>query len=122
MGITILSTDYQTVTQKVAKRQLEGNKLSVEQVPVCNCVQVTDLNSENTTRDAVLYYFDNPKNAGGVTNVELNCFKTKDGHWSTLRTHKVFDIFCFEMRNVQIMLNYRDLDLPKRCPRLQRLG
>ncbi|KAL9972377.1 hypothetical protein ACROYT_G018663 [Oculina patagonica] len=64
--------DYQTITQKVAKRQLEGKKLSLEQVPVCSCVQVTGLNQENTTKDAVLYYFDNPRNGGGATNVELN--------------------------------------------------
>ena len=70
--IPILSTDFQTITQKVAKRQLEGKQLSIEQVPVCNCVQVTGLNQENTTKDAVLYYFDNPKNGGGVTRVELN--------------------------------------------------
>ena len=65
--------DYQTIRQKVAKRQLEGRQLSIEQVPVCNCVQVTCLNRENTTEDAVLYYFENPKNGGGaVINVELN--------------------------------------------------
>ena len=51
---------------------MDGNKLSIEQVPVSNCVQVTGLNRENTTKDAVLYYFDNLKNGGGVTNVELN--------------------------------------------------
>ena len=72
MGITILSADFQTVEKKVAKRPLEGKKLSIEQVPVCSCVQVTGLNREKTTRDAVLYYFDNSKNGGGVTNVELN--------------------------------------------------
>ena len=68
----ILLADYQTVTQKVAKRQLEGKKLSIEQVPVCSCVQVIGLNREKTTKDSVLYYFDNRKNGGGVTNVELN--------------------------------------------------
>ena len=73
MGTTILSADYQTITQKVAKRQLEGRQLSIEQVPVCNCVQVTGLNKENTTEDAVLYHFQNPKNGGGdVINAELN--------------------------------------------------
>ncbi|KAL9972371.1 hypothetical protein ACROYT_G018656 [Oculina patagonica] len=51
---------------------MEGKTLSIEQVPVCNCVQVTGLNKGNTTEDAVLYFFDNPKNGGGVTNVELN--------------------------------------------------
>ena len=36
-------------------------------------MQVTCLNRENTTEDAVLYYFENPKNGGGaVINVELN--------------------------------------------------
>lgn len=70
---TILSADYQTIAQKVAKRQLEGRQLSIEQVPVCNCVIVTCLNREITTEDAVLYHFENSKNGGGVvTNVELN--------------------------------------------------
>ena len=47
--------------------------LSIEKVPVCLCVQVTGLNRDNTTEDAVLYYFENPKNGGGdVNNVELN--------------------------------------------------
>lgn len=31
------------------------------------------MNKENTTRDAILYYFDNPKNGGGsVNSVDLN--------------------------------------------------
>ncbi len=72
MGISILSADYQTITQKASKRQLEGKQLSIEEVPVCSCVQVAGLNKENTTKDAVLYFFDNPKNGGGVTDVELN--------------------------------------------------
>ena len=34
---------------------------------------MTGLNRENTTKDAVLYYFENPKNGGGdVVGVELN--------------------------------------------------
>ena len=33
---------------------------------------MTGLNRENTTKDAVFYYFDNPKNGGDVSNVELN--------------------------------------------------
>ena len=71
MGITILSADFQTVTQKVAKRPLEAKTLSIEQVPICSCVQVTGLSKE-TTRDAVFYYFENSKNGGDVANVELN--------------------------------------------------
>ncbi len=70
--ITILSADYHAITQTVAKKLLEGKKLSIEQVPVCNCVQVTGLNKDKTTKDAVFYFFDNTKNGGGVTNVELN--------------------------------------------------
>lgn len=69
----IFSVDHQTITQKIAKKSLDGNKLSIEQVTVCNCVQVTGLNREKTTQDAVLYYFENPKNGGGdVIDVELN--------------------------------------------------
>lgn len=45
----------------------------MEQVPVCHCVLVTGMNKENTTRDAIFYYFDNPKNGGGgVDSVDLN--------------------------------------------------
>ena len=33
---------------------------------------MTGLNRENTTKDTVFYYFDNPKNGGDVSNVELN--------------------------------------------------
>lgn len=45
----------------------------MEQAPVCNCVEVTGLNRANTTKDAVIYYFGNPKNGGGdVSNVKLN--------------------------------------------------
>jgi len=52
---------------------LDGNPLALEKVPVCHCVQVTGLNKENTTKDAVLYYFDNPKNGGGdVRDVEIS--------------------------------------------------
>lgn len=64
--------DYQAITQAVANRPLDDERLSIEQVPVCNCVQVTGLSRENTTKDAVFYYFDNPKNGGDVSNVELN--------------------------------------------------
>ena len=36
-------------------------------------MQVTGLNREETTQDAVFYYFENPNNGGGdVINVELN--------------------------------------------------
>lgn len=36
-------------------------------------MQVTCLNRENATEDAVLYHFENPKNGGGeVIKVELN--------------------------------------------------
>ena len=65
--------DSQAITQKIAKRRLEDKRLSIEQVPVCHCVQVTGLNKSNTTKDTVLYYFENRKNGGGdVTNVEIN--------------------------------------------------
>ena len=68
---------YDTITQKVAKKPLDGNVLAVEQVPVCHCVQVTGMNRENTTEDALRYYFENPKSSGGeVSSVELNI---KDG-------------------------------------------
>ena len=46
--------------------------MAIEKVPVCHCIQVTGLNRENTTKDTVHYYFDNPKNGGGVTDVDLN--------------------------------------------------
>ena len=68
---------YDTITQEVAKKPLDGNMLAVEQVPVCHCVQVTGVNRENTTEDALRYYFENPKSSGGeVRSVELNI---KDG-------------------------------------------
>lgn len=36
-------------------------------------MEVTGLNRANTTKDAVLYYFGNPKNGGGdVSKVQLN--------------------------------------------------
>jgi len=79
--ITIFLVDYQTILQKAVKKPLDGGQLSIEQVPVCNCVKVTGLNRENTTQDAVLYYFENPKNGGGdVTDVEL---KIKEG-WAVV--------------------------------------
>ncbi|CAH3019691.1 unnamed protein product [Porites evermanni] len=68
---------YDTITQKVAKKPLDGNMLAVEQVPVCHCVQVTGLNTAKTTEDALRYYFEKHKSGGGdVSSVELNI---KDG-------------------------------------------
>ena len=70
-------TGHDTITQKVAKKPLDGNMLAVEQVPVCHCVEVTGLNRANTTEDALRYYFENHKSGGGdVSSVELNI---KDG-------------------------------------------
>ena len=67
------TTGYDTITQKVAKKPLDGNMLAVEQVPVCHCVQVTGLDMAKTTEDALRYYFENHKSGGGgVSNVELN--------------------------------------------------
>ena len=55
------------------KRNLDGNVLALEKVSVCHCVQVTGLNRESTTEDAVRYHFENPKNGGGdVHNVETH--------------------------------------------------
>ena len=71
--VFIFSIDYEIIAKKIAKRPLDDKFLSIEKVPVCLCVQVTGLNRDNTTKDAVLYYFENPKNGGGdVNNVELN--------------------------------------------------
>ena len=69
----LFHSDYEVIKQKVAKRKLDGKMLSLEKVPVCHCVLVTGLNRKNTTKDAVFYYFENPRNGGGdVSNVELN--------------------------------------------------
>lgn len=55
------------------KRKLDGNVLGLEKVYVCHCVQVTGLNRESTTDDAVLYHFENPKNGGGdVQKIETH--------------------------------------------------
>ena len=68
-----VSLDYDTVKEAVAKRKLEDKILSIEQVQVCNCVQVFGLNRHNTTKDAIFHYFENPKNGGGgVCRVDLN--------------------------------------------------
>ena len=41
-------------------------------MPVCHCVEVTGFNRENTTKDALRYYFESPKSGGGeVSRVEL---------------------------------------------------
>ena len=70
-------TGYDTITQKVAQKPLDGNMLAVQQVPVCYCVEVTGLNTAKTTEDALRYYFENHNNGGGdVSSVELN---RKDG-------------------------------------------
>ena len=64
--------DYEAITRKTARKTLDDNILAVEKVPICHCVQVMGLNRE-TTKDAVFYYFDNPKKGGGdVSNVEIN--------------------------------------------------
>ena len=66
-------TGYDTITQKVAKKPLDGNMLAVEQVPVCHCVQVKGFNRAKTTEDALRYYFENPRSGGGeVSSVKLN--------------------------------------------------
>ena len=84
MFVFCFFADYELIIKKTAKRKLEGNLLTLERVPVCHCVQVTGLNKENTTKDAVLYYFENPKNGGGnVTDVEI-------------RTDEGWALVCFE--------------------------
>ena len=75
--VFFILTGYDTITQKVAKKPVDGNMLAVEQVPVCHCVEVTGFNRANTTEDALRYYFENHKRGGGdVSSVELNI---KDG-------------------------------------------
>ena len=58
--------------EKTKKRLLEENKLTVEQVEICSCIIVTGL-PPNTTKDTIMYYFENKKrnNGGDVANVEF---------------------------------------------------
>ncbi|XP_022795889.1 poly [ADP-ribose] polymerase 14-like isoform X2 [Stylophora pistillata] len=65
--------DYQFLTKKISEKPLDGKTLSVEQVPVCHCVQVTGLSKEKTTEDGIRYYFASAKNNGGdVSHIDLN--------------------------------------------------
>ena len=51
---------------------MDGSTLTVERLPVCNCLLVTGL-SLGTTKDAVLLHFENPRRGGGeVDEVELS--------------------------------------------------
>ena len=64
--------DLNKVLAKCNQRRLDGSSLTVEHAPVCNCLLVTGLSSQ-TTEDAVLLHFENPKRGGGeVDKVELS--------------------------------------------------
>ena len=68
-------SDFETLFDKVHKdrKGVEGRRLRLERVPVCNCIQVTGL-SERSSNDTIDYYFDNEKRSGGkdVLKVERN--------------------------------------------------
>ena len=49
---------------KCHQRRLDGSSLTVEHLPVCNCLLVTGL-SLQTTKDAILLHFENPKRGVG---------------------------------------------------------
>jgi len=57
-------SDFEKIQTKCKKRTLNGNHLQVEQVSICNCIEVSGLGS-NTTHDTILYYFENPRCGGG---------------------------------------------------------
>ena len=64
--------DLNKVLAKCHQRRWDGSTLTVEHLPVCNCLLVTGLSS-GTTKDAVLLHFENPKRGGGeVDKVELH--------------------------------------------------
>ena len=65
--------DLNKVLAKCHQRRLDGSTLTVEHLPVCNCLLVTGLSS-GTTEDAVLLHFENLKRGGGgeVDKVELS--------------------------------------------------
>jgi hypothetical protein len=65
------------VQKKCSTRALDGSHLKIEQVNICDCIEVSGL-TPNTTSDTVLYYFENPKKCGGdVKNVELDPGNTR---------------------------------------------
>lgn len=65
--------DLDKVTAKIEKKNLDENKITVEQVEICSSVLVTGL-PDNTSEDTILYYFENSKRSGGgeVSKVDFN--------------------------------------------------
>ncbi|XP_031550400.1 uncharacterized protein LOC116287844, partial [Actinia tenebrosa] len=61
--------DFENVKEKMESRSLEGGKVTVHRVPVCSSILVHNLAS-NTTRDALKYFFSNPRIGGEVTSIQ----------------------------------------------------
>ncbi len=65
-------SDFTALFDKVNKdtRGLQGNKLELERVPICTCIQVSGLKKE-TSYDAIELYFESEKKAGGNRVVRI---------------------------------------------------
>ena len=56
--------------KKCSTRTLNGSHFHIEQVNVCDCIEVSGLHPK-TNNDAILYYFENARKGGGdVSKVE----------------------------------------------------
>ncbi|KAK3746699.1 hypothetical protein QZH41_018917, partial [Actinostola sp. cb2023] len=70
--------DIEKVQRKCITRALDGSHVKIETVSICDCVEVCGL-GPSTTRDTILYYFENPRKSGGgdVKKVEYVDEETK---------------------------------------------
>ncbi|XP_078579858.1 protein mono-ADP-ribosyltransferase PARP14-like [Branchiostoma floridae x Branchiostoma japonicum] len=66
-------SDLNTLLSKCEQTELEGQKISAEKVHITDCIQVTGIHSK-TSKDKLLYYFQNAKRSGGgpVAEVQLD--------------------------------------------------
>ncbi|KAK3729577.1 hypothetical protein QZH41_017197 [Actinostola sp. cb2023] len=56
--------DIEKVQRKCITRALDGSHVKIETVSICDCVEVCGL-GPSTTRDTILYYFENARKSGG---------------------------------------------------------
>ena len=65
--------DFSKLERSCQKRPLENHYISVQTVPISNCVCVSGF-SKNTSERTLEYYFDNTRQSGGkdVTDVKFN--------------------------------------------------
>ncbi|XP_031574899.1 uncharacterized protein LOC116308576 [Actinia tenebrosa] len=106
-------SNFQNAKREMESRNLEGARVTVHRVPVSSSILVRNLAS-NTTRDALEYYFSNPRIGGEVTSIQY-----EEGNEEAVVTFKDPDVMKKVLSLTSLKLNDSELTAERFNPSIQ---